>query len=36
MLKDLFRQEALDQHRQRLHGDVLIIPKFSHTVLLAY
>ncbi len=35
MLKDLFRQEALDQHRQRLHGDVLIIPKLSHTVLIS-
>jgi membrane fusion protein len=35
MSKDLFREEALDQHRQRLHGDVLLLPKFSHTVLIS-
>ena len=35
MFKDLFRKEALDQHRQRLHGDVLLLPKFSHTALIS-
>jgi membrane fusion protein len=35
MFKGLFRKEALDQHRQRLHGDVLLLPKFSHTALIS-
>lgn len=35
MYNGLFRQEVLDQHRQHLHGDVLLLPKFSHTLLIS-
>lgn len=33
MNKDLFRREAIEHQRQRLCGDVLLLPKFSHTLI---
>lgn len=33
MTKELFRQEAIEHQRHRLHGDVLLLPKFSHTLI---
>lgn len=33
MTERLFRQEAIEHQRHRLHGDVLLLPKFSHTLI---
>src|SRR5690554_194058 len=33
MIQGLFRQEAIEHQRHRLHGDVLLLPKFSHTLI---
>lgn len=30
----LFRDQALDSLRQRLHGDVLLLPKLSHSLII--
>lgn len=35
MTTELFRQEAIEHQRHRLHGDVLLLPKISHTLTLA-
>lgn len=34
MVEGLFRQEAIEHQRHRLHGDVLLLPKISHTLIL--
>lgn len=34
-MSDLFRREAMEQQRNRVHGDVLVRPKLSHPLLLA-
>ncbi len=31
----LFRKEAIDNKRNRLHGDILLVPRLSHTLILA-
>lgn len=33
MTERLFRQEAIEHQRHRLHGDVLLLPKFSYTLI---
>ena len=33
-MQTLFRQQALDYQRDRLHGDILLLPKFSHALVL--
>jgi hypothetical protein len=33
--QDLFRPEAVEHSTQRLHGDVVVVPKISHTLALA-
>lgn len=33
-MNDLFRTQAVEHHKHRLHGDILLIPRFSHTLLL--
>lgn len=30
----LYRREALEHHTDRLHGDVLLLPRFSHSLLI--
>ncbi|WP_077339699.1 HlyD family secretion protein [Pseudocolwellia agarivorans] len=30
----LFRKEVIDNQNNRLHGDVILLPKFSHTILI--
>ncbi|MFO1389951.1 HlyD family secretion protein [Cellvibrio sp.] len=35
MLKNLFRQEAIDAKHYGLKGDVLMLPRFSHSLILA-
>lgn len=34
MLKNLFRQEAIEAKHSGLKGDVLLLPRFSHTLIL--
>lgn len=34
MLQGLFRTEVSDSQRNRLHGDILLLPQFSHTFIL--
>ncbi len=29
-----FRAEAIDHNRQRLHGDILLLPRLSHSIIL--
>ena len=33
--ENLFRKQALDNHRQRLYGEILLKPKFPHTILVS-
>lgn len=33
-MKGLFRQQVLEQQACRLHGEVLLLPRFSHSVIL--
>lgn len=33
MLEGLFRQQVIDEQTQRLHGEVLVIPKISHVLV---
>lgn len=33
-MQKLFRQEAVEEQRSRLHGEVLLLPKASYTVIL--
>lgn len=33
MTNGLFRQEAIEHQRHRLHGDVLLLPRFPHTLI---
>lgn len=33
MTKGLFRQDAVEHQRHKLYGDVLLLPKFSHTLI---
>lgn len=35
MTDNLFRQQAVDEQRHRLHGDILLLPKVSHTLISA-
>jgi membrane fusion protein len=35
MLQGLFRTEVSDSQRNRLHGDILLLPRFSHTLILS-
>jgi len=34
MTQGLFRKEAMEQHTDRLHGDILLLPRFSHSLLI--
>jgi len=34
MLKNLFRQEAVEEQTNRLYGEVLVIPQITHSVVL--
>lgn len=34
MSQGLFRQEAMAQHTDRLHGEVLLLPRVSHSLLI--
>jgi membrane fusion protein len=33
MTQELFRRQAIEQQTNRLHGDVLLLPKLSHTLI---
>lgn len=33
MIQELFRRQAIEQQANRLHGDVLLLPKLSHTLI---
>lgn len=33
MIQELFRRQAIEQQTNRLHGDVLLLPKLSHTLI---
>jgi membrane fusion protein len=33
-MNDLFRTQAVEHHKHRLHGDVLLVPSISHTILV--
>lgn len=33
MSRPLFRQQAINHLQHRLHGDVLVLPKLSHSVV---
>jgi membrane fusion protein len=35
-MSDLFRREAVEWNLHRLHGDVLVLPRVSHTVTLGF
>jgi membrane fusion protein len=35
MQQELFRQQAIEHRKQRLHGDVLLLPRLSHTLILS-
>ena len=35
MQQGLFRQQAVEHSKQRLHGDVLLLPRISHTLILS-
>ena len=32
----LFRQQAVDAHRDRLHGHVILLPRLPHTALCLF
>jgi membrane fusion protein len=34
MSQGLFRKEVVDSHQNRLHGEILLLPHFSHTLIL--
>lgn len=34
MSQGLFRKEVVDSHRNRLHGEILLLPRFSHSLIL--
>lgn len=34
MIQELFRRQAIEQQTNRLHGDVLLLPRLSHTLII--
>lgn len=35
-MSDLFREEVIERQTRRLHGDILVLPGFSHALILGF
>lgn len=35
-MSDLFREEVIERQTSRLHGDILVLPAFSHALILGF